>query len=120
MRDLHQLDDCRMTGTEWTEYWNGDGACGAFRLLSVMDGAPLLVIASTGEGWDHVSVSRRNRVPNWYELEQVKRLFFEAHETAMQLHVPVAEHRSLHPHTLHLWRPNDGREIPMPPARMVA
>lgn len=119
MRDLHRLDDYRMDGTELTAGWRGDGTCGAFKIPSVIDAQPLIVIASTGEGWDHVSVSRQKRVPNWYELEQIKRAFFRDDEVAMQLHVPVTAHRSLHPHTLHLWRPNDGRVIPMPPEDLV-
>jgi len=41
------------------------------------------------------------------------------HETVMQLHVPVAEHRNLHPNCLHLWRPLNER-IPQPPPDMVA
>jgi hypothetical protein len=53
-------------------------------------------------------------------MEQVKRLFFKPDEAAMQLHVPVNEHLSAHPFCLHLWRPNDGRQIPLPPALFVA
>ena len=85
----------------------------------------LRVIASPGDAnenipWEHVSVSLPNRCPNWPEMEHVKRSFFLPQETAMQLHVPVSEHLSLHPHCLHIWRPNDGRAIPMPPASFVA
>lgn len=99
---------------------DGDHGNGVFWLSSCIDGAPMRVIASDGGGWDHVSVSRKNRCQNWLEMEQVKRAFFEDDETAMQLHVPPADHRSLHEFCLHLWRPNEGREIPRPPALMVA
>ena len=83
------------------------------------------VIASAGEGWDHVSVSMANdkkqhqrRCPTWDEMEYAKRRFFKDDETAMQLHVPPAEHISVHPVTLHLWRPW-GTPIPRPPKAMV-
>lgn len=80
----------------------------------------LKVIACAGGGWDHVSVSRHDRVPEWGDMEFVKRRFFEDHETAMQLHVPPAVHINCHPFALHLWRPNDGRHsIPRPPLGMV-
>lgn len=98
----------------------GDGGAGVFCLPSPIDGAPLNVIASDGGGWDHVSVSRRNRCPNWTEMEHVKRLFFRDDETAMELHVPPSDHLSPHPTCLHLWRPTDGQEIPRPPSFMVA
>lgn len=97
----------------------GDEAGGLFRVPSATTGEQLIVVAGSGLGWDHVSVSLRNRVPTWAEMEQIKRLFFEPGETAMQLHVPPSEHINLHQHALHLWRPNDGREIPRPPAEMV-
>ena len=76
------------------------------------------LIASSGEGWDHVSVSRSSRCPNWPEMEHIKRLFFLDHETAMQLHVPPSEHVNHHPYCLHIWRPL-GVEIPVPPSIMV-
>ena len=52
-------------------------------------------------------------------MEHVKRAFFKDDETAMQLHVPPSDHVNHHPHCLHLWRPNDGRDIPRPPAIFV-
>jgi hypothetical protein len=69
--------------------------------------------------WDHVSVSLPKRTPNWPEMEYVKRLLFRDDETVMQLHVPVTDHRNLHPFCLHLWRPAF-MEIPRPPSNMVA
>ena len=116
MRDLHSLDPYRL---DVAAYYgsNGDGGNGAFQIPFAS--ATLRVLASNGDGWDHVSVSCRNRCPNWQEMEHVKRLFFADDETAMQLHVPPADHVNVHPYTLHLWRPNDGREIPRPPGGMV-
>jgi hypothetical protein len=98
----------------------GDDTCGVFDLPSPATGARLMCIASSGGGWDHVSISLPNRTPNWREMELVKRTFFRDDETAMQLHVPPKDHISIHPNCLHLWRPNDGREIPLPPAEFVA
>lgn len=82
-------------------------------------GQHMLVIATTGLGWDHVSVSFPTRCPTWDEMEWVKRKFFRDDETAMQLHVPPSDHVSMHSYALHLWRPNDGVEIPRPPGIMV-
>jgi hypothetical protein len=121
MRDLTLLGAYRDVLHEIAAYGAiGDSGCGSFTVPSPIDRAPMRVIASSGEGWDHVSVSRKNRCPNWPEMEHVKRLFFRDDETAMQLHVPPSQHISFHPHCLHLWRPNDGQEIPRPPSIMVA
>lgn len=119
MRDLRVLDVYRDPGGELLAYGErGDATAGVFLVPSPIDGGPMRVIASAGDGWDHVSVSRRNRCPNWPEMEHVKRLFFRDEETAMQLHVPPADHVNCHPHCLHLWRPLAG-EIPRPPSIMV-
>jgi hypothetical protein len=117
MRDLRALDAHRLDTTK-SHGWNGDGTCGGFSFPSPIDGQPLNVIASSGDGWDHVSVSRRSRCPNWPEMEFIKRKFFRDDEAAMQLHVPESEHINVHPYTLHIWRPQQG-EIPRPPGWMV-
>lgn len=91
---------------------------GAFSIPYVRTNVTLLVIVSSGEGWDHVSVSLPNRCPNWEEMETIKRLFFADNETAMQLHVPPSDHISYCGSCLHIWRPHDV-EIPRPPAWMV-
>ena len=120
MKDLTQLDAYRRRDREVLLYGSfGDETCGVFNLPCPRTGVFLQCMASTGEGWDHVSVSLPNRCPNWPEMEHAKRSFFEAHETAMQLHVPPADHVNCHPYCLHLWPPNDGREIPRPPAILV-
>lgn len=119
MRDLNLLNTYRERATARALWGHpGDHSCGMFFIPSPTDRAPLKVVASSGEGWDHVSVSRANRCPNWPEMEHVKRLCFLDDEAAMQLHVPPADHISFHPYCLHLWRPHT-LEIPRPPAWMV-
>jgi hypothetical protein len=81
-------------------------------------GERMLVLAATQDGWDHVSVSFKDRCPTWDEMEWVKRAFFRPDEVAMQLHVAEADHISFHPYTLHLWRKTDG-SIPLPPKKHV-
>jgi hypothetical protein len=121
MKDLTQLDGYRQrTPRILASYGSyGDEGNGVFDLPCPASGRTLLCVASNGDGWDHVSVSISNRCPNWAEMEHVKRAFFADDETAMQLHVPPADHVNHHPFCLHLWRPNDGREIPRPPAIFV-
>jgi len=91
-----------------------DGAAFIFPLGLVK----LAVVASFGGDWDHVSVSLRNRTPIWAEMDWVKRHFFDDDEVVMQLHVAARDHISIHPHTLHLWRPHH-HKIPLPPKAYV-
>lgn len=115
MRDLRTLDRYRLRIPGLPL---GGADEGAFAIPSPTGGGSLKIIASSGAGWDHVSVSLPNRCPNWPEMARVKDLFFRDDETAMQLHVPASDHVNNHPYCLHLWRPHCG-EIPRPPALMV-
>ena len=106
----------------------GSGSQGAFSLPGP-EGMTLLVVASDGRdwaetgmpfpAWEHVSVSLHRRCPTWREMEWVREQFWNDDETVMQLSVPRADHISLHPYCLHLWRPI-GVEIPRPPALTIA
>jgi len=120
MRNLRLLDQFRDTSRAVRAYYGGigDETCGVFNVPSPIDGGEMRIIASSEEGWDHVSVSRKNRCPNWPEMEHVKRLFLRDNECAMQLHVPTSDHINVHPNCLHIWRPHDV-EIPRPPSIMV-
>ncbi len=80
------------------------------------------VIASDGEGWEHVSVHivdhGQDATPMWEEMCQVKDLFWDEEDCVMQLHPPKSDYVNNHKQTLHLWRPT-GVEILRPPADMV-
>jgi hypothetical protein len=119
VRPLSQLDAWRILDDRVVERYGGNGCdnSGFFRVLVGM--LYLRVIATTGDGWDHVSVSTPvNRCPTWDEMEIIKRMFFRPTEVAMQLHVTPENHVNCHPFTLHLWRPLRQR-IPMPPKEFV-
>lgn len=119
MNDLRTLEHFRAVDLEFHLYGaRGDHGNGLFLIPSKIDGARLRVIASSEGGWDHVSVSRVNRCPNWEEMSQIRHLFFKPDEYCVQYHAPVEEHVNVHSHTLHLWRPQM-TAIPFPPKEFV-
>lgn len=120
MRNLNELDRFRDRSDDVISLYGsiGDETCGRFFMESPIDRAPMCIIAASGEGWDHVSVSRKNRVPNWIEMEYVKRKFFHPDEVAFEFHVAEKDHISHHPNCLHLWRPLN-QDIMLPPKWMV-
>ena len=119
MKDLHALNRFRQPQLEIELYGSIGGSDeGVFAFRSPADSKVLRVIASKGDGWEHVSVSKTARTPSWTEMEYIKRLFFRPDEVCMQLHVAETEHISFHDHCLHIWRPL-GVVIPLPPAWMV-
>ena len=80
------------------------------------------VIASDGEGWEHVSIHvidrGKDRLPTWTEMCRVKDLFWSPEDCVMQLHPAKSAYVNNHHYTLHLWRPV-GKEIPTPPPILV-
>jgi hypothetical protein len=80
----------------------------------------LLIQASDGGGWEHVSVSvpGGKTCPAWEEMDFVKRLFWDDTDCVAQLHVPRKDWVNFHPRTLHLWR-KVGEEWATPPSIFV-
>ena len=81
-------------------------------------GVKLKIVVSEGSGWDHVSVSRADKTPDWDEMCFVKNLFFGPDETVIQYHPCKREYVNYHAFCLHMWRPQDV-ELPVPPSFMV-
>ena len=78
----------------------------------------LHIVASNGAGWEHVSVSRRDRCPTWDEMCKVKALFWCPDEVVIQYHPAEKVYVNRHRFCLHLWRPV-GIDIPTPPTVLV-
>ena len=98
----------------------GDGFNGMF--ICRVNGLQLLIVASDGLGWQHVSVSVRGSVipPSWSMMCQVKDLFWEPEDLVMQIHPPRSVYVNQHPGCLHLWKPTKpGVMIPLPDPIMV-
>lgn len=96
----------------------GHGNNGAFFIPTRPGQTPLKVIASDGEGWEHVSISLPDRCPSWAEMCRIKALFWDDEDAVMQLHPPRSDWVNNHQFCLHLWRPMQSA-IPLPPSLMV-
>ena len=68
-------------------------------------------VEADGRRWLHVSASRRDRVPDWYDLKLVKQTFLPA-LTALQVLPTVDKYVNLSPNVLHLWACVDGDVVP--------
>lgn len=117
MRNLNQLDtyrdlewEYRMSGT------HGDDRGGCFKVPC--NGVELRIVASSGGGWDHISISLAERCPTWEEMEHVRKLFAKPYETWVQFGLPDKEHINCHPYCLHWWRPLK-HVVKLPPSEFV-
>lgn len=62
--------------------------------------------------WLHVSLSRRNKLPSWSDVREVKDIFIGRERCAMHMIPPEEFYINLHPHTLHLWSRLDAPTVP--------
>jgi hypothetical protein len=95
-----------------------DGFNGMFRFM--VGNKPIRVIASDGEGWQHVSVSIEGdkRCPSWEVMCEIKDLFWNQEDWVAQFHPAKSQYVNNHPGCLHLWRPTEA-VLPTPKAYMV-
>ena len=91
---------------------------GAFHAFAPADGQTIYMIASDGEGWEHVSVSLETRCPTWDEMCWVKDLFWNKSETVIQYFPAKNEYINNHQYCLHLWKPI-GVKLPKPPTNLI-
>ena len=93
----------------------GDRA-GCFHLR--VQGQDVLVVASNGLGWEHVSVSRAVNPPHWSMMCEIKDMFWDAEEWVCQFHPPKSQYVNFVENCLHLWKPTRA-EMPTPPSFLV-
>ena len=65
-----------------------------------------------GQGWLHVSVSRRSKMPSYDDLKKVKHDFIGDDLAAYQAFPKASEHVNLHEYCLHLWCPMEHDPFP--------
>ncbi len=83
------------------------------------ESGPLRIISSgSGDRWEHVSVSCRDRCPTWEEMAKVKDLFWSDSETVLQFHPRGVEYIDEMSFCLHLWK-RRGENHPLPPRELI-
>ena len=96
------------------------GNNGMFIVRSLKIRNPLIVQASDGIGWEHVSVSLPDRCPTWEEMLIIKNLFWGDEDLVVQFHPPEKDCVNIHPYCLHLWRKAGTNDfVELPPIVMV-
>jgi hypothetical protein len=93
---------------------DGNNGCFIFRYA----GRKFFCIVSDGLGWEHVSVSLKDRCPTWEEMCMIKDLFWDEDDCVAQFHPPKSEYVNNHPYCLHLWRSKES-DFSLPPKIMV-
>ncbi len=65
-----------------------------------------------GKRWIHFSVARKDHLPHWEELVDIKEMFLGRETKAIQVIPPRSQYVNIHPNCLHLWYCVDGDPLP--------
>ena len=71
-----------------------------------------------GFGWEHLSASQRNRIPDWDTMCKLKDIFWRDDECCVQFHPKKEDYVNNDEHTLHIWKQID-KDYEMPPSILV-
>lgn len=97
------------------------GTNGFFR-IPLSENTLANVQASSGCGWEHVSVHVVEdyiaETPTWDEMCIIKDIFWDEEDCVVQYHPPKSHYINHHENVLHLWKPTDF-EIPVPDPILV-
>lgn len=77
-----------------------------------------LVCFSRILGWEHLSVSFKNKIPSWEVMQEFKEMFWQDDEDAFQYHPKKDSYINNNEYTLHIWKPLED-VIPVPPSILV-
>lgn len=117
---FHVPEKCRIiVGSLASDVLSGNNGC---FLIQRSDITVISVIASDGQGWEHVSVNcttqYKERVPTWSEMCYIKNMFWDKEDVVIQYHPKETEYINHHKFTLHLWK-KIGEEFLTPPIYLV-
>lgn len=80
---------------------------------SIKQSDKALVSLTNMFGWEHLSVSFKNKIPSWECMQEMKELCFKDDEECFQIHPKADNYVNNNQYTLHIWRPTEGmKQIP--------
>ena len=85
---------------------------------SIKQSDKALVNATIINGWEHLGVSFKNKIPSWECMQEMKTIFFKDDEECFQIHPKADNYVNNNEYTLHIWRPVEGMKQ-IPPSILV-
>lgn len=77
-----------------------------------------LVKFTQGFGWEHLSASTRNKIPEWEIMCKLKEIFWRDDECCVEYHPKKEDYVNNHETCLHIWK-QIGKEYETPPSILV-
>lgn len=69
-------------------------------------------------GWEHLTISGQNKVPDWNVMCKVKDIFWDDEECCIEYHPRKSQYVNNNETCLHIWKPI-GVELPEPPTILL-
>lgn len=114
MRDKNEILDDRRIKKVYKNVDNGLVSKLKLEVHSQKASDKCLVSMTCIDGWEHLSVSHKNKIPSWLTMNEMKELFFEDNEECFQFHPKKDNYINNNEYTLHIWRKKDGTMEPPP------
>lgn len=114
MRDVNEILNDRRVRKIYKNVDNGKVMKIKMEVHSTKGSDKALVCISKVLGWEHLSVSFKNKIPSWEVMNEMKEMFFKDDEDAFQYHPKKDDYINNNEYTLHIWRPLE-TTIPVPP-----
>ena len=113
---MRTIDEIRKEPNLFIDKEGYDGFSG--RWFNKYDNKTYDFIFSYGGKWEHLSVSRSNKTPDWNIMCKMKEIFWKDDEVCVEYHPRKIDYINLHKNCLHIWKPIN-EEIPTPPIYFV-
>lgn len=118
MRDVNEILNDRRVRKIYKNVYNGKVMKIKMEVHSMKGSDKALVCISRVLGWEHLSVSFKNKIPSWEVMNEMKEMFFRDDEDAFQYHPKKDDYINNNEYTLHIWRPLEGMKQ-IPPSVLV-
>lgn len=117
MRDLDEILKDKRIATILRQV-NNDKAIQLKLMLNTQYDKQSCVKFTKAMGWEHLSVSFDDMLPDWNYMQEMKEMFWKDDEECFQLHPKKEDYINNHNYCLHIWRPLN-EQIPIPPTILV-
>ena len=114
MRDKYEILDDNRVLKVYKDVDNGIVSKLKLEVRSNKASDKCLVNLTCINGWEHLSVSHKNKIPSWLTMEEMKEMFFKDDEECFQFHPKMDNYINNNEFTLHIWRRTDGKMEPPP------
>lgn len=114
MKNKYEILDDRRVLKVYKDVDNGAVSKLKLEVRSQKASDKCLVMMTCINGWEHLTVSHKNKIPSWECMNEMKEMFFNDDEECFQFHPKKENYINNNEYCLHIWRRTDGQMMTPP------